>query len=427
MPRPLRVHFREGALYYVTCRALPEQKLFKDEEDYRAYLALLKGYQQQFGFKLFAFVLLPDHLHLCLELTTDTTISTVMHAINSRYVKYVGKRYGLTGHLFQERFRLTLIEKAPSLLRITGYLHTHPRRSGVGGDSPAAYPWSSYPNYLAASASPATHGLCLDCEVDEVLGVLSREHPGRSYEQHVLGMSSAEWERMRKELDRPVMGSEAFAALVEQQRKTIRRPEAAGKIPKAAPRRRALPSLALTSSLAVAFLSVCAALLYGKNLSTLRETVQALAHERALQFGGASARTGPEEPTAKLAAFRPPIQLNDTRIEVAVRSLAGSSDHAAQQDVLEFREGKLHSRALGDQGFAPSKYTMSRREDGIVVWETAQADKTGTIVYWRGEWDGQAMRGIVTRHAPGKAQASYTFVGMARTPTGSVAPDRKEI
>src|SRR3989338_3921198 len=149
MPRPIRVHV-EGALYYISCRAIEKTALFKDQADYEAYLQLLETYRSQFGFKLFAYALLPDQLHLCLELTNKATISTVMHAINSRYTKYYGKRYGHAGHLFQERFKATLMEKTPALLRLTGYLHTLPLRLGMVREL-QAYRWSSSLHYLTAA------------------------------------------------------------------------------------------------------------------------------------------------------------------------------------------------------------------------------------------------------------------------------------
>ena len=141
MPRPVRVHM-EGALYYVTTRASEGQVLFRHPKDYEAYREFLMTYRERYGFKLFAYVLLPTEIHLLVELAQDTTISTIMHAMNSRYTKHVAKRYQHTGHLFQERFHTTLVEKAPSALRLTGFLHKLPAWKGAAGDL-REYPWSS--------------------------------------------------------------------------------------------------------------------------------------------------------------------------------------------------------------------------------------------------------------------------------------------
>jgi REP element-mobilizing transposase RayT len=388
----------EGALSYVTSRALEGATLFKDHSDYEAYLGFLKDYQERLGFKLFAFVLLPDQLHLCLEPAANATISSVMHALNSRYTKYFAKRYSHSGHVFQERFKLTLLEKAPSLLRVTGYLHTHPRRSGVATDL-QGYRWSSYPSYLAAGASRP--GPCLRGEVAEVLDLLSEARPDWTYELYLHSVPDSEWDAIGLELERPVVGSEAFRALVE---KAKRRAAAQPAVePVEAAERPALSPI-LTGSLAMAFIALCTAGLYAKNLITLKQTVQVLTQERHLMVNGAP---GVESTLAHLAALSSPIKLNDVSLDVGVRSATGDS----YADHLEFKNGKMTSQALQAKGFFPSHYTVTNHDHGIIVWEAIQTDRTGTLMAWQGEWDGQVMRGVLRQEAAGKSAVSFNFVG----------------
>jgi len=82
MPRLPRVNI-EGALYYITCRGIDNQSIFLSEEDYLAYLGLLAKYRKEYGFKLFSFVLLPNHLHLLIEIKKGITTSQVMNRVNS--------------------------------------------------------------------------------------------------------------------------------------------------------------------------------------------------------------------------------------------------------------------------------------------------------------------------------------------------------
>ena len=418
MPRPARVHV-EGALYYISCRAIEKAALFNDRADYETYLDLLASYRSQFGFKLFAFALLPEELHLCLELTNETTISTVMHAVNSRYTKYYGKRYGHTGHLFQERFKLTVVEKAPNLLRLTGYLHSAPRRSGVTDGSLEQYPWTSYPAYLAAGASsghPPIGG-----EVQEVCDRLAVEHPGMTYEAFLASMPEEAWERLQEELSHPVVGSEAFRQWVAQQRIASKSPGHPvsqmehGPMPQPKPSgpHRGMPAV-VTISLSIGLLAVCTAGFYAKNVSALRQAVQAMAFERSLQFGGLE--TEQDNSGATQAAFRLPVRLTDTQIAIELHPIAEASEPLMQKDQLEFRKGTMVSQALGRKGFAPSKYTTAHRPDGRVIWEAVQADKSGVMMFWRGEWDGQTIRGVLTQRAPGEAAVTYSFVGITSTP-----------
>jgi REP element-mobilizing transposase RayT len=401
----------DGALSYVTSRALEGTTLFKDARDYEAYLGFLKDYQERFGFKLFAFVLLPDQLHLCLEPAAGVTISSIMHALNSRYTKYFTKRYCHSGHVFQERFKLTLLEKAPSLLWVTGYLHTHPRRSGVATDL-QGYRWSSYPSYLVPGT--ARPGPRLGGEVAEVLERLSLERPGWTYELYLHSMPETEWESVGQELERPVVGSEPFRTLVEEAKRRAAAAPAAvpaetvsaeigavSEEPSAGPRPELSPIL--TGSLAVAFIALCAAALYARNLITLKQTVQTLAQERRLLVGGVPAV---DSASAHLASFSSPLKLNGVSVEIGIQAITGTS----YADSLEFKGGKMTSRVLEAKGFFPSHYTVTSR-GGTIIWEAVQTDRTGALMAWKGEWDGQVMRGVLTQEAAGKTPVSFSFVG----------------
>ena len=94
MPREPRIYI-ENVLYLITARGAQDRYLFSDPEDFSAYLDPLKEYKEEYGFKLFAFALLPKRLCLLIELKNDVTISTIMHNLNSRYTKAYNGRYGI--------------------------------------------------------------------------------------------------------------------------------------------------------------------------------------------------------------------------------------------------------------------------------------------------------------------------------------------
>jgi putative transposase len=135
MPRLPRI-FIKGAIYYVTCRGIHHQNIFKDKKDYEMFLELLQKYSQQYGIKLFSYVLLPDHLHLLLEVAGEREeISGFMHDLNNTYTKHFNGRYERKGHLFQGRFKAALVEKAPNLIKLTAYMHLNPKRLNLVADA----------------------------------------------------------------------------------------------------------------------------------------------------------------------------------------------------------------------------------------------------------------------------------------------------
>ena len=437
MPRPTRVHV-DGALCLVTCRAMEGTILFQEPRDYETYLALLQEYRQRYGFKLFAYVLLPDHLALCVEPAGGTTVSTFMHALNSRYTKYVIKRHSRTGHVFQERFKLILIEKAPWLLRITGYLHTHPRRSGLTSDI-EEYRWSSYPSYLAVSVSDIRYPLkgsgqmVSDIgrgngEVAEVLETLGRLRPSWTYPLYLQSLSDAEWDVLGMELERPAVGSPAFVALVEQKRKMVASEK--GKEPddsaddvsmsqmnvlsaQSSPNRRhpVGSSTMITMSLAMAFLSLLAALLSAHNVDFLRQTLRVLTEENGQALLALSTNRA-SGAAVRLVSFSVPQQLGGTTWDIQLKPMVATGSQTAVADRLRFEQDKVASSRLSGAGFPACRYLAKTAQAGTGSWETIQIGPGGETVSWQGQWRGRTMHGLMTRQMPGGAVSTFRFIGM---------------
>jgi len=199
----------ENTLYYVTGRGDNNENIFKDSPDYKAYLDLLDKYRGLFGFKLFAFVLMPNHLHLLIELPKNATVSQIMHNLHSNYTKYFNKRHQQKGHLFQERYKLALLEKEPYLLDMSAYIHLNPKALGLAEDL-ESYPYSSYPFYLGRRGGlPDLTG-----EVKEVLGYLK----GKEYANFAKDFYRDKSRAMSEELSRKViLGSEGFIEKVKSE------------------------------------------------------------------------------------------------------------------------------------------------------------------------------------------------------------------
>jgi REP element-mobilizing transposase RayT len=205
MPRMPRVHI-EGSLEYVACRRDNDQLLFRDDKDYQTYLEALKKYQSKYCFKLYAFVLLPNHLHLLVELVGGRTISQLMHGLNSHYNRYFNARYHQKGHLFQERYRRVIVEKQYCLAGLTTYIHRNPSVLGLV-KGPAEYSYSSCGGYLGLQ-TPA--GFPEIASV-EVLAKLQ----GRTYPEL---LAAPQEDPMILQLRRKaVIGSEEFVRKVQWQ------------------------------------------------------------------------------------------------------------------------------------------------------------------------------------------------------------------
>ncbi|MBW1802015.1 MAG: transposase [Deltaproteobacteria bacterium] len=145
MARKPRIQY-PGAFYHVIARGNGEQKIFRDSQDYERYLNFLMEYKVRFGFLLYAYALMPTHIHLLLEMN-KTPLSKLMQVLQFRYTRNFNIKYKKWGHLFQGRYKAILCDKDSYFLELSAYIHLNPVRGGLV-KKPHQYPWSSYRFYV---------------------------------------------------------------------------------------------------------------------------------------------------------------------------------------------------------------------------------------------------------------------------------------
>jgi len=145
MPRRPRI-YAPGLLYHVIARGNHKQRIFFDEQDYRTYLNRIVNTLEKYFFRLYAYILMPNHIHLLLEVL-KTPLSKIMQIIQQRYTQYFNKKYKKVGHLFQGRYKAIICQEDAYLLELVLYIHVNSVRAGLVED-PIDYPWSSHKMYL---------------------------------------------------------------------------------------------------------------------------------------------------------------------------------------------------------------------------------------------------------------------------------------
>lgn len=99
MPRKPREKSRFG-IYHVILRGVNKQIIFEENEDYLQFIRILKKYKEVCEFKLYAYCLMDNHVHLLIEQTT-TELETIMKRIEVKFVKWYNRKYKRIGYLFQ--------------------------------------------------------------------------------------------------------------------------------------------------------------------------------------------------------------------------------------------------------------------------------------------------------------------------------------
>lgn len=142
MARPIRI-CSPDLIYHVLNRGNNRQVVFIEDQDYSHYLKILKRYKEKFQFKVFAYCLMTNHIHLLIQTSPKGTISEIMKAITIAHTRRYHQKYQTSGHIWQGRFKSPIVSEDEYLLTLMRYIEQNPVRAGIV-DHPKKYPFSSY-------------------------------------------------------------------------------------------------------------------------------------------------------------------------------------------------------------------------------------------------------------------------------------------
>lgn len=132
-------------LYHIIIRGINKQDIFIDKQDKSKFIKELLLAKEKFNFKLYAYVIMPNHVHLVIK-ENDVEISKIMHRIQLGYSEYLNIKYNRIGHVFQGRFYSKNIEDGEYLKCAIRYIHLNPDKAGI--EKYYMYKWSSYSSYI---------------------------------------------------------------------------------------------------------------------------------------------------------------------------------------------------------------------------------------------------------------------------------------
>ena len=152
--RGLRVLY-PGAVYHVTARGNEKQLIFLDETDRLQFLSQLQLATERYDWVCHGYCLMGNHFHLLVE-TPRANLPVGMRHLNGCYSQWFNRRRQRVGHLFQGRYKASLVEKHPYLLELIRYMALNPLRAEPPlSAAPELYPWSSYRILLGLAPRPS--------------------------------------------------------------------------------------------------------------------------------------------------------------------------------------------------------------------------------------------------------------------------------
>lgn len=155
--------YGENCFYHAYNRGYNKQDIFRDDDDYKNFLYLLKKYlDPEFLEKrkdangveyllpsnhvykelnLLSFCLMPNHFHFLIHQSSIKGMTKFIVRVSSNFATYFNKKYGTFGSPFQGTYKAVSVKSEEQLVHLSRYIHLNPF-------NPEEYPYSSYSWYL---------------------------------------------------------------------------------------------------------------------------------------------------------------------------------------------------------------------------------------------------------------------------------------
>jgi len=148
MSRPLRIQYPD-AWYHVMNRGRRDEEVFEGNNDYNAFIELLKDIVEDYRVNIAAYCLMSTHYHLLIQ-TPEANISRSMRHLNGVYTQRYNRTHHCDGQLFRGRYKCVLVDADSYLLELVRYIHRNPLEAGMV-KALNKYTWSSHNGYLSGA------------------------------------------------------------------------------------------------------------------------------------------------------------------------------------------------------------------------------------------------------------------------------------
>lgn len=183
--------------------------------------------KKELKFRLYHLCLMPNHIHFVLEPTIEGSLSKILLKLTLAYTRYSNKKYRGVGHVWQGRFKSSLIDKENYFIWCGLYVELNPVRARLVS-KPEDWPWSSY-RFYAFGEKDNLIGELIDpdpyyLDLDE-----NQENRQKKYINNVSEVMKERFLKdIRQNLDGGIFGSLSFIKITKEKFK-ISSPKSPGR------------------------------------------------------------------------------------------------------------------------------------------------------------------------------------------------------
>jgi putative transposase len=169
-----------GLPHHVTQRGNRRETVFYGDDDYRAYLDLLSVAIRVAESEIWAWCLMPNHVHLIITPSHEDGLRQSVAPAHQRHAARINTRNEWTGHLWQGRFGSVVMDEA-HLYAAFAYVALNPVRARLVKRA-EDWKWSSVHAHLTGVDDGITTTGPLHARIDDFAAFLKRDPAEEEYE-----------------------------------------------------------------------------------------------------------------------------------------------------------------------------------------------------------------------------------------------------
>lgn len=155
-----RRYYQPNSFVFITIVTAQRIPYFSKKENISILFTTLENVHEYYSFNLFAYAVLPDHLHYLLDLTDgNQDFSQIIHSLKRNFTLNYKKHYHLNQpiSIWQKRFWDHIIRDERDLQNHLDYIHWNPVKHKVV-DLPSQYEFSSFAKFVENGFYPGDWG-----------------------------------------------------------------------------------------------------------------------------------------------------------------------------------------------------------------------------------------------------------------------------
>lgn len=142
-----RPSYEAGETYHFYNRGAHRASIFREPKNYIYVLQKIKFYALKYQLTIIAYVLMPNHYHFLVQQNSAHPARFLPQYVFNSYSKAYNRMYRHSGTLFEDKYKVKLIQSKSHLLHLCRYIHGNPVKDGLVAE-PADWQYSNYLDWI---------------------------------------------------------------------------------------------------------------------------------------------------------------------------------------------------------------------------------------------------------------------------------------